>query len=411
MDHRGAFSFGMAGCGANTRLCLETGSSLPHSAANRLKGIMIMRIRAFFIVAGAFAAIAGSAAADITCGTKHRVVRGDTLQKIVNRVYGREQSWELLYAANRDVIGRDASQLEVGMILTIPCFDEATLKALEDETMKPEDAVPLPASVATSAPEKPEPAQVKTPVAEAPRPEVKISILAASDQAPFLDEDMQGGGMLAEITSAALGAVMKESDFRIDFINDRKAHLSPLLIDSIYDLSIGWMKPDCAGENSLPDEFAPLCNSFLWSDPLYEQVTGYYTRAGEMAPDHKALMGKTLCRPSGYSTAMMDAEGLTSPAIKLERPADAESCLAMLLDGKVDAAVLATPVADAVLATTGKADQVTEQAELGSAATVHIIAYKKNVNAVKNVMLVNEGLKRIRKDGEWYKIIASALAP
>lgn len=371
-----------------------------------------MRIQAFFITAGVFAAIAGSAAADITCGTKHRVVRGDTLQKIVNRVYGREQSWELLYASNRDVIGRDASQLEVGMILAIPCFDEATLKALEDETMKPEDAVPLPGTVASPAPEKAEPAQVKKTVAEAPRPEVKISILAASGQAPFLDEDMQGGGMLAEITAAALGAVMKESDFRIDFINDRKAHLSPLLVDNVYVLSIGWMKPDCAGGNSLPEDFALLCNRFLWSDPLYEQVTGYYTLKSAPVPaDHKALLGKTLCRPAGYSTAMMDAEGLTPPAIKLERPADAETCLAMLLDGKVDAAVLATPVADAVLATTGKADQVTEQAALGSAATVHIIAYKENVDAVKNVMLVNEGLKRIRKDGEWYKIIASALAP
>lgn len=49
------------------------------------------------------------------------VVRpGDTLSKISTAYYGSSAHWKLIYDANRDVIGADASELSVGMKLTIP---------------------------------------------------------------------------------------------------------------------------------------------------------------------------------------------------------------------------------------------------------------------------------------------------
>jgi nucleoid-associated protein YgaU len=50
------------------------------------------------------------------------VVAGDTLSKIAGKVYGDVSpgSWERIYAANRDLIGDDPSQIRVGMTLAIP---------------------------------------------------------------------------------------------------------------------------------------------------------------------------------------------------------------------------------------------------------------------------------------------------
>lgn len=53
---------------------------------------------------------------------------GDFLSAIAQKFYGdsSEPSWRKIYDANRDVIGPDPTQLQVGMVLTIPAKDGAT---------------------------------------------------------------------------------------------------------------------------------------------------------------------------------------------------------------------------------------------------------------------------------------------
>ncbi len=53
---------------------------------------------------------------------KYTVQSGDSLAAIAQKFYGdsSEQSWRKIYDANKNVIGSDPNQLQVGMILTIP---------------------------------------------------------------------------------------------------------------------------------------------------------------------------------------------------------------------------------------------------------------------------------------------------
>lgn len=62
-------------------------------------------------------------AQDIPCGSSYIVVQGDTLGAISNRAYGPGRIPDL-YAANAATIGRNINLIEIGMVLTIPCFGD-----------------------------------------------------------------------------------------------------------------------------------------------------------------------------------------------------------------------------------------------------------------------------------------------
>ncbi len=50
----------------------------------------------------------------------YRVKDGDTLSSIAGKYYGDETKWQIIYEANRDVIGNDPGALELGARLRIP---------------------------------------------------------------------------------------------------------------------------------------------------------------------------------------------------------------------------------------------------------------------------------------------------
>ena len=52
--------------------------------------------------------------------TSHTVAAGETLISLSRKYYGKDSHWELIYDANRKVIGDDPAELKVGMKLVIP---------------------------------------------------------------------------------------------------------------------------------------------------------------------------------------------------------------------------------------------------------------------------------------------------
>lgn len=356
---------------------------------------------------------AGAEGAPLECGAPYLVGRGDSLQEIAERAYGPEASYRTLHKANRALIGRNASQLEIGATIEIPCLDAAGEPIASvigtDEVESSEDAPRAATPEQDMSPQEETAAHAPTahaPAAAPPEPARPLRIVAATGWAPFLDEDRREGGMLAEILAAALSRVMAPGEFRIDFINDRGAHLDPLLADLAYDVSLAWARPDCDQTGKLGDESRRRCRDLVWSDPLFEQVIGYYTRADETPPtDHRALIGRTLCRPETRSLAMMEAVGLVEPDIVLKRPATALACFEMLLGGEVDVVVIASTVADEALTTLKAHDMVAEQPQLAAVATLHAVTSVKNPRGARQMARIDEGLRLIRGDGTWFAIV------
>ena len=63
---------------------------------------------------------APSSTARPKAGAKYQVRSGDSLTRIAQEAYGSAKYWELIYTANRSVIGSNPADLSVGMSLVIP---------------------------------------------------------------------------------------------------------------------------------------------------------------------------------------------------------------------------------------------------------------------------------------------------
>lgn len=318
---------------------------------------------------------AGTPADTLTCGETHVVVRGDTLQKLVDSVYGPDQSYMVLYRANRAVIGRDPSQIEKGQVLEIPCLNEAG---------EPVDG----------------------------NPDDRLRLVAGPARPPSLDETEGAGGVVTEIVRAALLREMPSDDFTIDFRQDGVAPLETFLGERAHDLSLAWVKPDCAGAAPLGEEARFRCERLAWSDPIFEGVISYHTRAADASErlTHGDLIGKTICRPAGAALFMLEAHGLAPPDVTLMRPETAKACFAMLTAGEADVVVAAAIAAEDAIRRLGVAGQVAEYPELADLATMHAVAPIDASAAREKLAMLNAGLAALREDGEWFAIVERRLA-
>ncbi len=328
-------------------------------------------------------------AQSIECGKPYTVVRGDSLSGIAQRAYRGAGSYQLVYSVNSGVIGPNPSFIQEGATLKIPCLNEVA-----------------PSTANTSAIR-----QASTTKALPPPAPRQIRFVVGSDWAPFTNEDQAQGGMMTEVTNVAMSLAESKPSYKIDFINDWGAHLQPLITDHAYDFSLVWFKPNCAVIDKLGDGSKFRCNNLDWSQPMFEQIIGYYTRAGQPRPAvHKDLFGLNICRPSGYSTFMMEEVDLVEPNISFTRENSPAGCFEGLVSGKYDVVVLAAEVAEGTIAEIGATEKVKFQDQLSYVATMHAVIAKTNPHAKEYLAALDDGITKLKESGEWFRIVTRHMA-
>lgn len=125
-------------------------------------------MRNIFVLAAGLTAVATSVAAQaIPCDQPYRIVRGDTLGAISERAFGAGRL-SALFDLNRGVIGNNPNQIDIGMVLAMPCsLGGATTQA----------AAPAPAPT-------PQPAQQANVVAPIGQADFSAAPLGTSDAQP-----------------------------------------------------------------------------------------------------------------------------------------------------------------------------------------------------------------------------------
>ena len=172
-------------------------------------------------------------AAAQTCGTDYKIKEGETLAQIAARVYGNPTQWTVIFYANQDRLGTNASLLVPGLAIALPCIGGPS----------PQSS-PAPQNVTA-------PAQQQSPSADAPimisMMVRRIEFLTADGYSPFTGRTLEGGGMLTEVISSAMGIIKQEArgrfDFGISWVNDWSAHLNPLLLTRAFDVGFPWSRP------------------------------------------------------------------------------------------------------------------------------------------------------------------------
>ena len=329
-------------------------------------------------------------AQDVTCGTPYLVKSGDSLSAIANKAYGSASDFQIIYSANSSTIGSNPGIINVGMQLDIPCLNE-------EITASTADAAAITEIETTEA---------------MPAPKIEmIRVVAGGNWAPFLSEEQAQGGMLTEIVNVALDNAEGSPEYRIDFINDWGAHLQPLISDHRYDFSLAWFQPNCDIVERLGDGSKFRCNNLKWSETLFEQIFGYYTRSDEPVPvAYDDMYGQTICRPAGYSMFMLEEHGLVEPNVTIVRANSPQDCFKGLADGTFDVVALATDTSDGVITSEGLGDQVTYNEPLSQVLTLHAVISNTNPNADAYLAVLDESLREMKTSGEWFNIVRRHLS-
>jgi polar amino acid transport system substrate-binding protein len=342
---------------------------------------------------------AGRPAVSQTCGGDYVIKQGETLAQIAQRVYGNSAQWTLIFYANQDRLGTNATLLVPGQAIKLPC-----LGAVQPTTTTP-TAVP--------------PSQPAQPAGFVLSNLVKrLEFLTAEGYTPYADRTLENGGLILDLLTASMKLIETESagsfTYQISWVNDWAAHLNPLLITRAFDAGIPWTKLDCSDLSALDASSQYKCRKFFFSDPFYEDVTVLFVRQDSSITfqSDDEVLGKTLCRTKGWSTFDLDKKGrgwIKDNKIVLMQPPSAEDCFRMLDSGTVDAVVISDLTGRAIAARMGMLGRVRATDRPVHIETMHAIITKTHPNARTILYYINSSLAKLRASGEYDKIVARHL--
>lgn len=308
----------------------------------------------------------------------YRVKRGDTLREIAQRAFGTD-NYRAIYRANARRIGRNPDIIRVGTVLRMPCPASRRKVAQPAETPKVEQGV--------------------------------VSLVTANGYLPYTDESLMGQGMFTQLVTTAMTRAAPDTDYEVVFVDDWSAHLDYLLPRRAFDASFPWTQPDC-GQSDLGESETANCENFVYSDPFYEIVEGYFSRAGrglDQVLGYEGFDGAVICRPEGHSMWHLAEAGLLGEDRNVIRARTAYECFERLITGGADIVAIDTRAGDFVSREMGIADQVAENPHLFSIQPLRVALHASNPKAEAVVADLNEGLKIMLASGEWTSVVSGAL--
>ncbi|MEM9349585.1 MAG: transporter substrate-binding domain-containing protein [Pseudomonadota bacterium] len=332
----------------------------------------------------------GTAAEAQSCGGIYTVEQGDSLSLIADDLYKDAGRWSTIYQTNVSTIGSDPELIDVGTKLLLTCINGLPLGL--------EGGIDLSNIIAVSAP-------LQVPLGDA-SVRNKINLLTADDYKPFTDRSLPGGGMYTEIVQATMEAAAPDVGFAIHWVNDWEAHQEPLLSNALLDLGFPWFKPDCEAE---PATYR--CQNLVFSDPVFEVLSVMFVRAdsGFAYRTDADMEGRVLCRPAGFSTFIFDHKGrdwLRDGVITVDMPSAIDDCFEGVVSGRYDGLVLNEFTGREKIQSLGLEGVVDVAGGLPIAIDgLHIIAHKSHPQAAELMALVNGGLKEIKENGEYQRVI------
>jgi polar amino acid transport system substrate-binding protein len=351
-----------------------------------------------------FLAGAGRIEAQDTCGGTYTVGPGESLSGIANELYEDAGRWSVIYQTNIAAIGGSPDRIRQGQTLSMPCIGGLPrglpgAEPVTRDTAVAAEAAPDVTRAAASPAADPLSASFQPP------PPSDITILTGSDFWPFTHEDMENGGLLAEIVTTAMAEVAP-GDSSLYWVDDWGAHLDPLLTHQRFDMGFPWSRPDCDGEQVT--HF--LCENFLFSQLLFEMLNLVFVDAANPMPfDSDADMaGRTLCRPEGSSTHDLDRGGrnwVRDGHVQLLWAASPAQCMEWLRDGIVEGVVLNEFLGRDAIRQIGAEGRIVAAGRPVSIEGYHVVVSKNHPQADVLLERVNRGLDALRDSGAYQEII------
>ncbi|MDA7426778.1 LysM peptidoglycan-binding domain-containing protein [Thalassococcus lentus] len=365
-----------------------------------------MTIRASAAAAAMLAASTFAAEAQQTCGGNYTVQRGDSLSLIADKLYKDAGQWTTIYRSNIDKIP-SPNQIRVGQSYRLPCINGLPVGLEGGTVLQANAAVPK----AVTATVKPQDRRAPARVAAAGNAGGTIRLLAGDDFKPFTNRLLLSSGLITELVNRSMVAASGLPEHKFVWVNDRSAHLDPMLSEGMVDLAFPWKKPDCT---AAPNSRA--CTDYLYSEPLFEMLVVLFTSKDRPIAYNEIsdLAGVRVCSPLGHGTLAQRGSGadyLSQVGARLQQPVTGRECFERLENGSVDAVALNEFTGRMLLRDMGLADKVTlELRRPLSIEGLHVVAHKSNPRAQEILSSFDSGLSAIRDSGEYVSVLDKHLS-
>lgn len=339
--------------------------------------------------------LAAQGAAAQSCGGVYTVQSGDSLSLIADSLYKDAGKWSVIHTQNISAIGPRPNAIRVGMRLDMPCIGGLPV-GLEGgkqiTSVEPVAARPVEIVAGNAAFRN------------------KINLLTGDDFKPFTGKDLHNGGLITDLVNTAMTAAEPEQGYAIHWVDSWDSHFDPLLSNALLDIGFPWYRPNC---DELPDSYR--CANLLFSEPLFETLMLMFAAADRPLTYNTDddLLGKAICRPKGYDTSIFDENGrnwLRDEKIELVTGNTPEHCFELVLDGKADALVLNEFGGREKMSDLGLNEQIQIVPQPISIQSHFIVVHKSHPDADKLLAVVNEGVKEIRENGEYQRIVEDHMA-
>lgn len=146
---------------------------------------------------------------------------------------------------------------------------------------------------------------------------------------------------------------------------------------------------------------------YLYSDLIYGGIRSVYARPGSAIdparPD--SFRGLSYCAPSGFIVYPQMEALLRQGAITVQRPFSLASCVKMLAIGRVDFFITDSVSGDNLLRRMQAGSSVARIAKPFDHAEFHLIVPKNRAGAQALIARFNGGLKRLKSNGEYARIV------
>lgn len=322
---------------------------------------------------------AGSAQADLACGTSHVVPEGQSLTDMAQAAYGDAGKWTLIHYANAAALGVGGGAIGPGMTVFVPCLGTSAAAVTSD----------------------PAPLQ---------QPDAELRFVTMALPPLLTDPEAQGGGMLTEIVNAAMEATPNPVPYAVIWDREVEANLLPAPQGQQADMGFPLARPDCAIAGA-----APVCAGLHWSDPVFVlPVQLFVTQGGGMGfASDEDLEDKTLCLAEGDQAPWLDGNGRNLVAdglVTVTRAADFNACLDLLVAGDVDAVPQDIFSGVDQVYQRGLRGQVTALERPIGTESLHVVISKGHWRGTTHLYRVNAGLAAIKASGRYDEIVNRHLA-
>ncbi len=238
---------------------------------------------------------------------------------------------------------------------------------------------------------------------------LKLSIVP---QPPLTDDHSSGGGLVTELTRAALERMdwPHAGDFEVEWDKDRESQVHRVLVEKRADLALLWARPNCEDPGLLTGESAAFCDGALASEPIFKALVVFFTRSGsDFDPaSEDRLAGRSICVPANRDVAPpteVAKKMVRDGRLKLVRPQSLIDCLNIVGRGEADALLVNELEGKLAISRLGLSQAFRMVENAGAAQEVRIVVPKDAPKAKELLGALNKGIAKLKSEDLYSQIV------